>query len=318
MHSIELSREDWLALHRTPGVITASQVPTILGLNKWCSPFTLFQQFRGRVPWPDESIAMMMGHAAEPVIDKLYRRATGRDTSDLGDYAVVQHPDPSLDWLYCTTDRLIHDPQRKEPGVLELKHSGMWIWPDGEAPPLDYQAQIQIQMDICGVQWGSLAMVYSNRSFRYCDVEINPAFVAATKTAIRQFRDRVLNDEPPAVDGTESTTGALKCLYPYDSGEVVQWAGLGEVAICLAAVEVEKKVVLEREAELKNQIRAVMRDGTIIEGSGYSFSNRAQTRAGYLRVPAELRDRLTASAIKFTETEPSEYRVLRQMKQKGE
>ena len=312
-----LSREDWLALHRKPGIITASMVSTILGINKWCSPFTLYQRFIGDVPWQETTIRMRKGHQLEPLVADLYEEETGRTLTDPGDYAVYWHPD--YEWLLCTLDRLTVD-ERDKQGVVEMKAPGEFRakeWREG--PPLEHQVQVQVQMAILGTEWGSIAGLVGGEFF-HPDVERHDKVLAAMWPRLAEFRDRVLAHDPPPEDGSDSTTATLKVLHPQDSGNTIFVAGLGELWHKRARLKEDQGDAKKGLQEVENQIRGALGENTFAKDELTQVSYKTQSRRGYLKVEPsdDTKARLSDAGIAFKETKSSTCRVLREVKRHGD
>jgi len=310
---IKLTKDGWLELHRMPSIITASQIPTILGLNSYCSPFTLYQYLVGNIPWPDDSLAMRLGHMLEPVLDRLYQEATGRVTEDPGEYTMFRHPEHA--WLFCTPDRLTWEANRS--GDLQLKTTGEFNarrWKDG--PPLEAQVQTQFEMAILGLEWGSLAGLVGNREFKYFDFERNDRFIKAALGKIREFHERLQNNDPPPVDSSQSTADALKAMHPDDNGTTVFVSGLGSLFTELEKREEAKKKAEEGCKEIENQIRAAIGEATFGEDAYMRMSLKTQTRPGSIRcdLTHDVKSRLDQAGIAYKITKPSTYRVLRKVK----
>lgn len=247
------TREDWLQA-RASG-IGASESAIVLGVSPYKTPFGLWAEKTGLADPSDESEAMRIGRAMEPVIAQLYQEATGREVADPGDYSIERHP--QAPYLFATVDRLVIDCARGV-GICELKNAGAYKaheWDDGA--PLAYQVQVQHQMAVCGVQWASVAVLIGGNKFRWCDVERNDRFISAMLPRLAEFWRLVETRTPPPVDGDESTTRALAALYPTDDGESVM---LPERAArwdrWLADLAAKRKRIEAIEAKLKNRLRA--------------------------------------------------------------
>ena len=310
---IVMTREEWLA-HRMTG-IGASEIPSILGVNPYKSRFALWAEKTGKTPPVEVSIPMEVGIALEPLVAKFYQKSTGRHIEDPGDCTIWQHPE--LPCLFCTPDRIV----TREDGVigpLELKTTGEFRakeWASGE-PPLDNQCQHQAQMAVLGCEWGSLAGLVGSREFHHFDIDRNDRFIAVMLSKVEEFWDRVLNDDPPPVDGSESTAQALKALYPQSNGEMVELdAYLLAVVEQWEAAKAEEKDAVARKDEAKAVLIQAIGDadgGTI--GQGVTLTNKSQSRKGSITVPVDCVDELMAHGIPYKLTPASTHRVLRRKK----
>jgi putative phage-type endonuclease len=287
------SHDEWL-LGRGRG-IGASDVATILHLNPWKSPYTLYYEKRGELPAVESTIPMQLGHYLEPFIDRLYQEETHRTTVDLGDYTVVSHPD--FPWLRCTPDRVVLDesPQR----LVELKsigeHAAKSLGEDGD---IKHQVQVQIQMACLGMEQGDIAALVAGRDFRIFPVARHDRFLAVAIAKCQEFWERLQAGDPPMPDDSESTAATIAALHPDDNGETVVLSPESvEAAQRLddykaARSELDKKIRGEQ-----NLIKAAIGDATYGQGPGWRLSLKTQERKEHM-------------------VKASKYRVLR--KEKGQ
>ena len=134
---------------------------------------------------------------------------------------------------------------------------------------------------------------------------------------IKEFYERMVNDDPPPVDGSESTYRALTILHPDDNGETIQLPK--KISTAYQRIERNKLKVKEIAAKtdlLENIIRAAIGNNTFAITDDLTLSLKTQERKGSLRVSPEFKELLDQHGIKYTETNASKTRVLRQVKGK--
>ena len=308
-----LTKDEWLALHQRPDMVSASQVFTLTGENTHESPYTLWARKMGRLAWPETNIAMRRGHALEGLCAELFEERTGIiKLQDLGDYSIIRHPDHP--WLFCTPDRLFGT----EP--VEFKTtSNFKAWM--EDAPLSAQTQLQIQMACLGATKGHIGALLGGFSEEFLTFmfDRHDALIEQLIEIAAEFREQCMNSVAPDVDGSESTSLALKEMYPRPTeGNTVtlpetaamwasEWAGVKETA----------KILEDREKMLKNQLIQAIGDGEYGACGDLMFSYKAQTRKGYLKVPTEMWAILKNNQIPFEETKETTFRVLREVKPKA-
>lgn len=295
MSTATASRADWLEQRRKG--IGGSDAAAVLGVSPWKSRFALWSEKVGLVTDSiEETEAMEWGKRLEGPIGEKYADVTGRIVSRAPE---VVRTHPLMPYMLGTVDFDVIDPKRG-PGILEVKTLGLFRadeWND--EPPIHYAVQLQHYLAITGAAWGSFAALIGGQRFVWCDVERNPTFIEALEAECESFWDSVVKGIAPPVDGSESTSEALKRLYPKDTGRLVElpaeaeswWAEAQRCKDQIKALE-----TATREAE--NKLKAAIGDASeaIVPG-GPRWSYRLQSRAAY-----------TAEA--------SEYRVLREMKGK--
>ena len=89
-----------------------------------------------------------------------------------------------------------------------------------------------------------------------------------------------MTDTPPPADGTDSAEAALRCLYPEENGQTVDFssrAGLAAAYLELKAVRQSIGEKEKREAQLKQLLQQAMGDASRAEFShGYISWKKAK------------------------------------------
>lgn len=268
------TRADWLQA-RTQG-IGGSDAATVVGANPWSDPTTLWLEKTGmREPQP-ENEAMWWGNQLEELVAVRHVLVTGREVKSpaaKGKFVIHQHPEH--DFALATLDRLQVDEQRG-PGLLEIKTTGS---PKIEAedweqdPPLHYQIQLQHQLMVTGMTWGSLSVLIRGNKFATCDIERNEDFCQLLLAKEKEFWQMVLDGEMPAFDGSISSVEAIRHLYPVQAeGKVIQLSDeFRDLAEEMEQVSEERKALEKREKEIKARVKAELGDAErgIIPGGGF-------------------------------------------------
>lgn len=220
------TRETWLQARA--GTIGASASPTIMGENRWETPLQLYGRLTGDLPPKGETQAMKMGHRLEPVIARLYIDETeDRILEDPGEFTIQRHPD--FPWLHATVDRFVvevvlaSEPREERGyGVLEEKAPGAHMADDwAEGIPLSVQIQIQHQLAVTGLEWGSAAALIGGQQFVWGDVERNQPFIDELLRQTYEFWERVNNRQAPEAQAADVAT--LRLLHAdYTPGTVIQ------------------------------------------------------------------------------------------------
>lgn len=277
------TKDAWLKGRRHG--IGASEASAVLGLNPWKSALQLYAE-KLEIAEPDaaESEAMEWGTLLEPVIAERYAGVTRRELAPVEPFTIYRsrtHP-----FMTATFDRLIvGDPRGL--GVLQVKtanafKAGEW---DEDEPPVYYQVQTQQEAAVAGATWGSLAVLIGGQRFRYFDFERNDRFLAVLVEREEAFWQRLLTQDPPEVDGSDSARDILRRLYPRETpglvvnlpGDVIEWdAELQQIKAGLKGGE-------SRKQELENKIRAAIGEAEAgICTNGLTYTWKASDRKGYV------------------------------------
>lgn len=265
---------EWLAARRTG--ITASEIPVVLGLSSFSSPYKLFHQKTGDLPADDDSDRLGLGRHLEPYIAGRFA-ALHPEFHVHGDgSALFAHPDRR--WQMATPDRFVFGSANElfelfEPlAVLECKSWGTFDgWGDdgGDEIPVAIRAQALWQADVMGVGTAYVACVFlPGAQMRVYEIAADDdrgrADLKLMREEARDFLDRIDLGDPPDVDWRPATADALKRLHPdVEDREVpisVQLAGWYRAA-CRNHKEWERKKKLYENRireQLGNARRAVI------------------------------------------------------------
>ncbi len=283
------NRDAWLAARRDH--IGASEAAAALGLSPWCSPYKLAKLKRGEISDKlDLGELGEWGLRHEPTIAQAVRDRVGRDVRLTEPFSMVIHD--SAPCLSASPDAFMkrgpgetHLPRGV--GVLQIKTAGAWSakeWEDG--PPEQYIVQLQQEIDVTGVSWGSLVvLIGGNRLRGPYDYVVNDDWLATATPRLVEFWERyVLRGEELPADGSEATASALAALYPNDSGEVVRLEQEFEaVATELESARADKKSAKDRETAAKNKLAQRLGASSIgILPDGRQVSYRTIDRAEHM------------------------------------
>lgn len=195
------TRDQWLELRKDG--IGSSEVPTILGLNPYETPYQLWRRKTGRDEPRPENFAMTAGHYLEDAVSRFYADATGREIikSSAGDWLIRDNARP---WMQVSPDRTFWIPGRthndRNKGICECKTTRMDVDPDNLS---DYWfCQLQYQLGVAGLEQGSLAWlcVGMQYKFGYKDIAFDEEFFTYEAEAVERFwKDNIRGGEEPAL-----------------------------------------------------------------------------------------------------------------------
>lgn len=244
-------RPAWLSWRRRG--IGASDMPSVLGLSPYRTALDVYLDKIGERGDDEETEAMRIGKAAEPMLADLYEQRTGRTL------AATQVPLESSEtpYLICTLDGITSD-QR----LVEFKTAGGLKGADvgeegSDELPRDWLVQAHHQMLVADAAVCDFAVLTGGFGFRFrvLTVERDPDWDEALHQAGADFWDRVLKRSPPPPvlpndgrnlarlfrpDGSETRIDAVMAAEAY------RWEGLGEQIKALQDERHEIEATLRR------------------------------------------------------------------------
>lgn len=296
--STPLERADWLKERASICGVGASESAALFGLHPYLSAFALFEKLVNPKTPTDEEIeeendVQSFGLAIEPYLADWYTRKTMRPISK--PIAPQISRLPGKPFIFASPDRIVwtESPMREQ-GVLELKSA--IYFKESEPLPDHWQIQAQSQMLCTDLPFASFAILGGfRRRYHVDDIPRNDAFCEILVETIERFMfavqagswDKFGSD----IDGSQTTTEALKRLYPKDSGVTVELPRVAEKWTSqLDIVKRHLKTLKTRQDQLENSLRAAIADasqGRLPDGTGWTL--RTSSRAGYTVEPCEYR-----------------------------
>lgn len=195
--------EAWLT-QRDHGV-GGSDLSTILGLNKYATPYTLWLEKTGREQHMDISgkWAVVKGNALETALRARFRSLHPEwECYDGTDKSLVSNTHPCM---HASLDGILYDEARGH-GVLEIKtanaHRGATDWHDTDGNlmiPDYYMAQVTHYLSVTGWTWGVVYTDIGEAEPVEIMFERDEDDITAAITAAESFWGYVERDEPPAL-----------------------------------------------------------------------------------------------------------------------
>ena len=195
--------EAWLT-QRDHGV-GGCDLSTILGLNKYATPYTLWLEKTGREQHMDISgkWAVVKGNALETALRARFRSLHPEwECYDGTDKSLVSNTHPCM---HASLDGILYDEARGH-GVLEIKtanaHRGATDWHDTDGNlmiPDYYMAQVTHYLSVTGWTWGVVYADIGEAEPVEIMFERDEDDITAAITAAESFWGYVERDEPPAL-----------------------------------------------------------------------------------------------------------------------
>ena len=265
--TVGLSETEWHAVRAKH--VGSSEVAALFGVQPDYaqSLFALWQVKAGNIPPPVvDNDRVRFGTKLEPLIAELAAEENGW-TIAKGRY----HEDVLCPGLGASLDYEIEAPGPNDegcegPGVLECKNVDWMVhrrsWADGE-PPIHITLQLQTQLACSRREWGVVvALVGGNQLLTY-RFQARPKVIADIRRRTAAFWLSISEGKEPPVDGKDSTSDALRALFPEVTSQSLDLRSHNEFPVVCAELlskAEERKRISEEEEELKNRLRAILGD----------------------------------------------------------
>lgn len=294
LENVSENRDAFIALRQDR--IGASDIGTILGLNKYQTPLDLWMQKTGRKDPIEDNDRLWYGREHEPIVAKLFGRKFGADVAHVN--KVYQHP--TIPYLIVSPDYVARMPNG-EHRLLECKTVGFGLrdsWSETEAPS-GAIAQLQGQQSALQVMGGHCCAIVAGNVFEsyfpYC--EFNQALWEGTiLPKLEEFYACMTSDTPPAA--VAGDVELLNEMYPtIQSSEPLDDCVVSEIeeliakygrwkAIKKESVEKWDDAIDSIKARLRqlieNREQVVVSNGAIkvskVHVKGYEVPSRVDTR----------------------------------------
>ena len=261
-----LEREEWLNIRKKG--IGSSDAAAAVGLNPYKSQLELWMEKTGRdaelpqLDPADDTSPAFWGTILEPIVASHYTNKTGNRVRRIN--AVLQHPDPELSWMLANIDREVIGVEDVQ--ILECKTAGIngsRLWKEGV--PEYVQLQVMHQLAVTGKQAADVAVLLGGQHLDIYRIERDETMIAQLIELERQFWHYVETDTTPPADGSASADTALRCLFPQDHGETVDFTVDEELTAAYETLKQVRETISEQEKQesaLKQKIQQAMGDAS--------------------------------------------------------
>jgi len=201
-----MSYEEWKASRRKG--IGGSDAATVMGINKWKSPFELYMEKTGEATSPEAGEAAYWGNVLEDVVAQEFMKRANRKVRRVN--KILVHPEH--DWMIANIDRRVVG----ENAVLECKTTSAYNaseWKDDQVPAA-YILQAMHYLAVTGADLAYFAALIGGQRFVWKAIERDEELIKVLIEREAAFWDAVQRKEPPELDGSESAAEFLKRLYP--------------------------------------------------------------------------------------------------------
>ncbi len=244
----------WLAL-RAQG-IGSSEVGTILGVNKWQTPYSLWLQKTGQAPATKTNIAMRVGHELESFVAQLYEEQTGNvvDKTTEGNWSIRNDMRP---YTIASPDRICKAKVDGHDILLECKTTQIAV--DYDNIPPYWFCQVQYLLACSGLEDGAIAWLVGNHDFGTKRIVKDENFLTWMFERLDKFwKDCIVGGMPPEVVNVAD----VEAMFPHPvAGKAITADAI--MASKIDALRDKQKTYssLKKEIDgLKDDVRMYMTD----------------------------------------------------------
>lgn len=242
---------EWLAWRKNK--VTASELPIILGISKWATAYTLWQQKLGFTGGVKDNFAMKRGRELEPMV----RELANEQLKGRFEPAVLVSKD--LEWAAASLDGI----DRKKRAIMEIKCPGLadhQLAEKEEVPP-HYYPQIQWQLFVADLKT-CYYVSYYDQSLTMFKVKRDDDYIAdVLLPAAAEFYRCLVEMEEPAKEEDDF----IQIVDPLFEEYAREWKAAKEMAT----------LYTEKEKYYKNKLISFTDDSNC-KGSGVTLQRIAR------------------------------------------
>lgn len=277
---------EWLKL------ITASKIPSILGISRFKSQFSLWHEMAGNLPSEPIGTAQQddfdYGHAVELAAGEYWRFKNPGWRLSRGE---VQYTDDGFEFGNAATidGRASRGSLRRIAEIKTARDLAEWGDDGSGEVPADYAAQVIWQQRVTGFTAPANIVLWPQYGKpKIYVIEYSAQLAAAIVAAVRKWNASLAAGEPPELDDTISTYETVRRLHPEIDGREVQLDP--DLAADYLTAVADDKEITKRLRGLKTRVLDVMGNAqtavvidlkvaTRTPGRGDSISLRSNTKA---------------------------------------
>lgn len=271
--TLNMPHEEWLQ-HRQKS-IGGSDAPSIIGLNPWSSPYTVWADKLGKLPPKEDNEAMRQGRDLEFYVADRFCEATGKKVRRENNILI----NPDFPFAHANVDRMVIGEDAglecKTTSVLNVKNFKNGAFPD------TYYVQCVHYMMVTGCKKWYLAVLVLNKEFMVFEIERDEEEIEALAKSEEEFWKLVETKTSPATDGAASTTNTISVLYPESNDDSVNlFAYESELQQFMALTSQIKELERLRD-EMANKVKAFLGESGRGESENYKVSWASTSRSTF-------------------------------------
>jgi putative phage-type endonuclease len=259
-----MPHEVWLE-HRQKS-IGGSDASAILGMNSYCSPYTVWADKLGKLSPKEDNEAMRLGRDLEDYVAKRFTEETGKKVRRENNILI----NPDIPFAHANVDRMIVGEdagfEAKTTSALNTKK-----FKNGEYPE-NYYVQCVHYLMVTGCERWYLGVLILGVGFKDFVIERDEGEIEALRKSEEAFWKYVEEQTPPMTDGSKSTTETITAIYPESNDEFVSLmayeSDLKEYMTLSSLADDVKK----QKDEVANRIKAYMGEASKGESNSFKVS----------------------------------------------
>lgn len=266
----DMPHEEWLE-HRRKS-IGGSDASAIIGMNKYCSAYTVWADKLGKLPPKEDNEAMRLGRDLEDYVAKRFTEETGKKVRRENNILI----NPDIPFAHANVDRMIVGEdagfEAKTTSALNTKK-----FKNGEYPE-NYYVQCVHYLAVTGCQRWYLGVLVLGIGFKWFVIERDEGEIEALMKSEADFWEYVKSGEAPMTDGSDSTSETLRTIYPESNGDSVSLMAYESDLQQYMTLSSLLDDVKNQKEEVANRIKAFMQDASKGECGKYKVSWTSSVR----------------------------------------
>lgn len=271
--TIDMSRDEWLT-HRQKS-IGGSDASSIIGLNPWSSPYSVWADKLGKLPPKEDNEAMRQGRDLEFYVAQRFTEETGKKVRRENNILI----NPKYPFAHANVDRMIVGEDAglecKTTSALNMKNFKNGAFPD------TYYVQCVHYMMVTGCTKWYLAVLVLNKEFMVFEIERDEDEINALAKSEEAFWKHVQDNTPPMTDGDNSTTSTLSILYPESNDETVNLFAYEKDLQQYMALTAQIKDLEYLKDDAANRVKAFLGEAGKGVTDNYKVSWASTTRSSF-------------------------------------
>ena len=268
--TVNMTHDEWLQ-HRQKS-IGGSDASSIIGLNPWSSPYSVWADKLGMIPPKEDNEAMRQGRDLEFYVAERFCEVTGKKVRRENHILI----NPDYPFAHANVDRMVVG----EDAGLECKTTSslnMKNFKNGEFPDT-YYVQCVHYMMVTGCKKWYLAVLVLNKAFMVFEIERDEEEIEALARSEADFWKLVEEKTSPIADGTSSTSNTISILYPESNDESVNLFAYEADLQQYIALSAQIKELEKLKDEAANKVKAFLGEAGRGESDNYRVSWTSSTR----------------------------------------